>query len=151
MLTFRGLDNWVDPCHFDKGDNFCHFLSVFMLLQQTPSAKQSILKGKNLLPEGSKFFPFRVDPFAEEAHHFDRLVSLESVFIPLKYLDARSPYHTCPKILISPLNFEPNIHWTSIYGTGIVFIGSMCFLGWVFIILFDEILNAHISIISPNI
>ena len=27
--------------------------------------KGSTLKGKNLLPEGSKFLPFRVDPFPE--------------------------------------------------------------------------------------
>ena len=151
MLTFRGLDNWVDPCHFDKGDNFCHFLSAFMLLQQTPSAKQSILKGKNLLPLGANSFLLELTPLQKRHTHFDRLVSLESIFIPLKYLDTRSPYHICPKILISPLNLESNIHWTSIYGTGIVFIGIMCFLGWVFIILYDEILNAHISIISPNI
>ena len=29
---------------------------------QTPSGKGSSLKGKNLLPLGSKFFPFRADP-----------------------------------------------------------------------------------------
>ena len=27
--------------------------------------KGSIQKGKNLLPKGSKFFPFRVNPFSE--------------------------------------------------------------------------------------
>ena len=44
----------------------------------------------------------------------------------------------------------PNMHWTSNYGTGIVFIGNM--LSW---LSFHNFvwwsLNAHISIISPNI
>ena len=44
----------------------------------------------------------------------------------------------------------PNIHWTSKYGTGIVFIGNM--LSW---LSFHNFvwwsLNAHISVISPNI
>ena len=32
------------------------------------SKNGSILKEKNLLPRGSKFFPFRVDPFQKELH-----------------------------------------------------------------------------------
>ena len=42
-----------------RGDNF-----VKIVLP--PSEKGSTLKGKNLLPQGNKFFPFRVDPFSEE-------------------------------------------------------------------------------------
>ena len=41
-------------------------LSKVLLL---PSEKGSTLKGKNLLPPGNKFFPFRVDPFSEEVWH----------------------------------------------------------------------------------
>ena len=34
----------------------------------------STLKGKNLLPLGSRFFPFRVDPFSEERRNqFDKV------------------------------------------------------------------------------
>ena len=33
--------------------------------QESLSEKGSALKGKNLLPTRSKFFPFRVDPFSE--------------------------------------------------------------------------------------
>ena len=39
----------------------CYLLSC----APSPSEKGSTLKGKNLLPFGSKFFPFRVDPFSE--------------------------------------------------------------------------------------
>ena len=47
-------------------------------------------------------------------------------------------------------NLGPNIHWTSNYGTGIVFIGNM--LSW--LSFHNRVwwsLNAHISVISPNI
>ena len=41
---------------FDKDDNFCNFLFAFM--GNNPLLKRD-------LPKGSKFFPFRVDPFSE--------------------------------------------------------------------------------------
>ena len=44
--------------HTFKGDN-----SIKIIL--LPSEKGFTLKGKNLLPKGSKFFPFRVNPFSE--------------------------------------------------------------------------------------
>ena len=44
---------------------------------QSPSEKVSTLKGKHLLPKGSKFIPIRVDPFSEDRQHqFDKLKSL---------------------------------------------------------------------------
>ena len=46
-----------------KGDNF---LSSYLLFY-IPRQKESRLKGKNLLPIGSKFFSFRVDSFSEGA------------------------------------------------------------------------------------
>ena len=64
--------------------------------------------------------------------------------LSLKYLF----FAATPSRIMS--NLGPNIHWTSNYGTGIVFIGKMVtwlsfhnFVWWS--------LNAHISIISPNI
>ena len=38
--------------------------ATFSKLFSFPYGKGSALKGKNLLPKGSKFFPFRVDPFS---------------------------------------------------------------------------------------
>ena len=39
-------------------------------------------KKKEFAPKGSKFLPFRVDPFSEESHYnFDRVVSPENVSI----------------------------------------------------------------------
>ena len=55
-----------------------------------PSIKGSALKGKDLLPRprgrgaerGSKFFPFRVDPFSEgRQNSFDKVASFESVSV----------------------------------------------------------------------
>ena len=41
-----------------------------------PSEKGSVLKGKNLLPWGSKFLPFRTDPFSEgHGMHESKLVT----------------------------------------------------------------------------
>ena len=48
---------------FERGDNLCDFCFI---VHQFSSVKGSSLKGKNLLPLGSKFFPFRVDPFSEQ-------------------------------------------------------------------------------------
>ena len=52
MLMTRGMDTLSGEAALSK---------LFCL----PSEKESALKGKNLL--GSKFFPFRIDPFSEEA------------------------------------------------------------------------------------
>ena len=53
-------------------------------------------------------------------------------------------------LFLAPHQLGPNIHWTSNYGTGIVFIGNM--LSW---LSFHNFvwwnLNAHISVIFPNI
>ena len=48
---------------------------------------ESTLKGKNLLPIGSKFFPFKVDPFLErKKNSLYRVASPESVSIPQELL-----------------------------------------------------------------
>ena len=63
--------------------------------------------------------------------------------------------HNYPKSssqLSSFLELWPNIHWTSNYGTGMVSIGNM--LSWLSFhnfVWWSWSLNAHISIISPNI
>ena len=59
------------------------------------SEKGSTLKGKNLLPRGailgSKFFPFRVDPFSEgRIKTLDRVFSPESVSISVKRLNVNT-------------------------------------------------------------
>ena len=51
---------------------------------QAHSEKGSTLKGKNLLPlfapKGSKFFPFRVDPFSEGMQkQFDKVIYPDKV------------------------------------------------------------------------
>ena len=67
------MDTLSEFSIFDKGDDFCDFLFA-LLYNKIPSEKKSTLEGKNLLPKevysrrkefGSKFFPFRVDPFSE--------------------------------------------------------------------------------------
>ena len=62
---------------------------VFCLLSCTSihSDKGFTFKGKNLLPR-SKFFPFSVYLFSEgRQNNFDRVVSPESVSIPLNKLN----------------------------------------------------------------
>ena len=66
-----------------KGVIFYDFLFAFV--DTKTLEKGSTLKGKNLLPFGSKFFHFRVDPFLEGIqNNFDRVASPESVSIPLE-------------------------------------------------------------------
>ena len=48
---------------FDKGDNFP--VSLFPFLYTNPLLKGVYPKRKEFAPKGSKFFPFRVDPFSE--------------------------------------------------------------------------------------
>ena len=60
--------------NFDTGDNFCNFL--FALLYNKPPKKEVYFKG-------SKFFPFRVDPFQKGCKQFCQVLSHESVSIPL--------------------------------------------------------------------
>ena len=67
-------------CIFYKGDNFCACLFAFLHAIE----KQSILKGKNLLPKGGIFFPFTIDPFSKGGkNNFCRIASHGSVSIPL--------------------------------------------------------------------
>ena len=48
--------------------------SCLLSFHQVSSEKGSTLKGKNLVPPGSKFFPFRIDPFSEgNKNDFDRV------------------------------------------------------------------------------
>ena len=52
------------------------FISACLLpAYQVPAENRSTLKGKNLLPRGAKFFPFRVDPFRREQDDFDIVAS----------------------------------------------------------------------------
>ena len=68
---------------FDKADNFCDSLFAFLLAMHV--LKGVCFKRKEFAPKGSKFFPFRVDPFSEgRQSNFDRVVSPESVSIHLK-------------------------------------------------------------------
>ena len=72
-------------CTFSKGDNVCGFLLA------SPEGQSlfkigSTLKGKNLLPFGSKFFPLKVDPIEKKGKIEDgRVASLDIVPIHLKW------------------------------------------------------------------
>ena len=93
LVSIRGLDSFGRfSLIFYKGENFCDFLFVFCSVSsQVPFLKGSTLKGKNLLPLGSKFFPFRVDLFSEGSkNYFGRVVSLESVSAPLESCSAQN-------------------------------------------------------------
>ena len=79
-----------------KGENFCDCLLLPVLFACRHYVASQVLnlskmgptlKGKNMLPRGagSKFFPFRGDPLSEgRQNNFERVVTLESVSIPLK-------------------------------------------------------------------
>ena len=68
-ISLWGLDTPVSVSAFcDKGDNICNFLYAF--LHNKSLVNGPTLKGKNLLPRGSKFFPFRVDPFWEGRENY---------------------------------------------------------------------------------
>ena len=63
---------------FLKEDNFCHFLFTFQHINTFKKWVYSL---------GSKFFPFRIDPFSErDKVRFDCVVCFERVFIPLKVI-----------------------------------------------------------------
>ena len=47
--------------HFYKGDNYCDFVCV--PAHQISSEKGVYSKREEFAPKGSKFFPFRADPF----------------------------------------------------------------------------------------
>ena len=64
-----------------KGGNFCDFLFAF--LHTSLLLKGANSKRKEFSPVGSKFFPLSVDSFSEGRQtNFERVVSLESIFIP---------------------------------------------------------------------
>ena len=66
-----------------KGNLFLRF--PVSLSHQASSEKGSTLKGKNLLPTGSKFFPSRVEPFSEgNKNNFVKVVSFERVLVSFK-------------------------------------------------------------------
>ena len=77
--------NWIHladlPPLFERS-NFCDFLFVFRPLLK----KIYTLRGKNLLPNGSKFFPLRADPLQMgHKNTFDRGSHPETVLIPYKF------------------------------------------------------------------
>ena len=55
----------IEELSFRETDTLSKEITLSILFFR-PSEKRSTLKGKNLLPGGSKFFPFRVDPFSGE-------------------------------------------------------------------------------------
>ena len=57
------MDTWYIMDHFCKGDNFFDFF--LLSCTYTPFWKGVYSKRKEFAPKGSKFFPFRVEPFSE--------------------------------------------------------------------------------------
>ena len=81
----KGLDTpvWFFPM-FYKEEKFCDFL--FALLHTKSLLKRSTQKGKNLLPKGANSFLLEY-PFQKvRQNNFDRITSLASVSVPLKWL-----------------------------------------------------------------
>ena len=69
-------------------------LLVCFPTNQSHSEKESTLSGKNLLPEGAIFFPFRVGLVSEEDKTgFDRITSPESVSGVLKRVSVSLNQH----------------------------------------------------------
>ena len=68
---------------FCKGDNFFDFF--LLSCTYTPFWKGVYSKRKEFAPKGSKFFPFRVEPFSKgRQNNVDRATSPENVLTPLK-------------------------------------------------------------------
>ena len=67
---------------------------TFCLLpvHQSLYEKGSTLKGRNLLPVGTNSFFLGKTFFRRERNKFERMVSLESVSIPLKYFSAHKSF-----------------------------------------------------------
>ena len=63
---------------FVKGDNFLWL--IYFPVHQFPSEGVSSLKEKHLLPNGSKSFPFREDPFGEGSKTILAELSLLKVY-----------------------------------------------------------------------
>ena len=56
------------------------FFFCLITCTQAPSEKGVYSKRKEFAPKGSKFFPFRVDPFSERReNNFEIVVTLERV------------------------------------------------------------------------
>ena len=69
--------------YFYKGDNFHDFLFAFLHIKSL--LKGIYFKRKEFAPRGSKFFPFRVEPFSEVRQKTKEL-SLIKVYQTFKYL-----------------------------------------------------------------
>ena len=70
----------------EGGGGKATFLTSWLLSYTSlPFWKRVYSKRKEFIPLGSKFFPFRIDPFSEGGKiNFDRVASHESVSVPLK-------------------------------------------------------------------
>ena len=64
---------------FFKGNNFCYFL--FASLDEETLQNWGLLLKERISSNGSKFFPFRVEPYEN-----DRVTSPENLSISLKML-----------------------------------------------------------------
>ena len=61
VFLLRVMNPFLGDTSLSQGRDLCQGFHI-------PSERESTVKGKNLLPyapHGSKFFPFRVDPFSE--------------------------------------------------------------------------------------
>ena len=85
----RGLDTRSRFSPFYKGDKLRNFMFAFLLIKTLLKGVHS--KRKEFAPRGSKFFPFRVDPFSEGSKTILTVESLtlESVSIPLNVCSLR--------------------------------------------------------------
>ena len=83
---------WYIIYHFYTREATFVTSPVCFPVQQFPSEKWS-LNGKTLL-HGSKFFPFRVDPFYKDSiNNFDKVASLDMYRFPLTLLHRITALH----------------------------------------------------------
>ena len=67
-----------------RGMNTLSVETTLLKLLCLPSEKGSTPKGKNLLPIGSKFFPFSVDPFLEGTWCAGNQTGTHKSYLPFK-------------------------------------------------------------------
>ena len=78
VLRFLHLPDWF------KGNRYTFKGSNSFKIVWFPSEKESTLKGTNLLPGESKFFPFKVDPFLEENVFAEKQTGSRKSYLPCK-------------------------------------------------------------------
>ena len=99
---------------FYKGDNFCDFPFPILNIKPFLILIRGLLYEDRISFHGSKFSPLKIEHFSEDSKNkFDKVISLESVSIPLKvfflvFSENKAWYSTTSRkhayIILTPLN-----------------------------------------------